>query len=225
LVPQIQTPPPVSHRPQPPVAPPTIPVSPPPEIPESNGPKPHAKAIIGLVVVALLVTASTAAVLATQRDTKKTDDNQQVTKSITPTPSKTVAATATPTQSTSLQPTSSPSVSVAPKPAASSAAPAQPATEFKNGTYVATGYYNTPGGQEWVKVTVTLSSDAISGVSIQQSASQGDAGQYQSQFVANYKPLVLGKKIKSVSLSRVAGSSLTSNGFNNAINQIESKAS
>lgn len=95
---------------------------------------------------------------------------------------------------------------------------------FKDGTYSATGSYQTPGGRESIDVTVTLSSGTITEANVIQNATSGEAEEYQGAFVSNFKSQVVGKKINEVSLARVAGSSLTPIGFNNAIDDIESKA-
>jgi hypothetical protein len=55
-------------------------------------------------------------------------------------------------------------------------------------------------------------------------ANDSDARDFQSQFIGGYKKLVVGKKIDSIRLSHVSGSSLTSQGFNDAIGQIKSQA-
>ena len=95
---------------------------------------------------------------------------------------------------------------------------------YADGSYTATGSYSTPGGSENVTVTVTLADDVITGVTATGSARGGTSAQYQSQFLANYERQVVGKSIDEVSLSRVSGSSLTSRGFNAAINEIRRNA-
>jgi uncharacterized protein with FMN-binding domain len=95
---------------------------------------------------------------------------------------------------------------------------------YKDGTYTATGSYSTPGGIETITVTATLAGNTISSVSADGSANGGDSAQYQSRFLSNYESLVVGKNINSVSLSRVSGSSLTSNGFNSALTKIKNEA-
>jgi hypothetical protein len=47
---------------------------------------------------------------------------------------------------------------------------------------------------------------------------------YQSQFIGGIADAVVGKDIDQISVSRVAGSSLTSGGFNDAIETIKSEA-
>lgn len=95
---------------------------------------------------------------------------------------------------------------------------------FKDGTYTATGSYSTPGGRESVTVTVTLKSDIVTEVNTTGSVTRGDSAEYQSAFLSGYKSQVIGKSISSISLSRVAGSSLTSDGFNKALDSIENDA-
>jgi hypothetical protein len=69
-----------------------------------------------------------------------------------------------------------------------------------------------------------LQNGVITGTSATGGANDPEASQYQSQFISGYKSLVVGKSIDSVSLSRVSGSSLTSQGFNNALQQIKNQA-
>lgn len=96
---------------------------------------------------------------------------------------------------------------------------------FKAGDYQATGLYQSPGGNEEVAVQVALADDGtINAVEVEPKAASGTSRQYQSEFVNNYKDLVVGKNINEVELSRVAGSSLTSNGFNDALDQIKEDA-
>lgn len=97
-------------------------------------------------------------------------------------------------------------------------------TIYKDGTYGATGQYSTPGGRESITLSVTIHNDKITASSLTQNARTEQAKDYQQQFATGYKQAVVGKKIEEVSLSRVAGSSLTSSGFNNALEQIKTDA-
>lgn len=97
-------------------------------------------------------------------------------------------------------------------------------TRYTDGTYSADGAYSTPGGSEDISVTVTLKDDTITAVEATGSATGGNSAQYQRQFLAGYKDQVVGKSIDEVSLSRVAGSSLTSTGFNRALDTIKNDA-
>ena len=95
---------------------------------------------------------------------------------------------------------------------------------FKDGSYSATGSYLSPGGRESVELTVTIKDGVITDTSITTDAASNDARRYQKLFADNYKEFVVGKKVNGLSLSRVAGSSLTSNGFNDALDEIRDEA-
>ena len=97
---------------------------------------------------------------------------------------------------------------------------------YKDGTYIASGTYNTPEGKtETIAVSVTLKNDVIVDSRVTPTTSNDHESQrYQKQFIAGYKQLVTGKKITSVNLSVVSGSSLTSSGWNSAVARIEAQA-
>lgn len=120
------------------------------------------------------------------------------------------------------------SASVSPSPSASPSSSASAETtessDFKDGTYTADGSYQTPGGRESIGVTVTLTGGVVTSASVEQKGERGESKEYQAKFASGFASQVVGKKIDEVSLSRVAGSSLTSSGFNNAIATIEDQA-
>ncbi|MBN9189473.1 hypothetical protein [Microbacterium sp.] len=95
---------------------------------------------------------------------------------------------------------------------------------YKDGTYTAEGSYQTPESVETISVTVTLKDDVVTDVSINGSPTRAESQQYQAQFVGGISDAVVGKNIDTLSVSRVAGSSLTSGGFNKAIDEIKSEA-
>ena len=95
---------------------------------------------------------------------------------------------------------------------------------FADGSYTATGNYSTPGGGESITITATLTGGVVTNITAEGSATRGDSAQYQAKFLSGYKTLVVGKEVESVSLSRVSGSSLTSNGFNRALETIKNDA-
>jgi len=102
--------------------------------------------------------------------------------------------------------------------------PAMQNASYKDGSYRATGGYNSPGGAEKITVNITLQNGKIADTSVIPGADGGEAAAYQNNFISGYKTQVVGKDINGVRLSRVAGSSLTSQGFNNAIQQIKDQA-
>lgn len=95
---------------------------------------------------------------------------------------------------------------------------------YIDGTYVAVGNYSTPGGTDSIGLTVTLENGIIVSTELEQHATSGNSAQFQGQFASGYADLVVGKDIDEVRLSRVAGSSLTSNGFNEALEEIKEEA-
>ncbi|MDB5165791.1 MAG: hypothetical protein JWM00_681 [Candidatus Saccharibacteria bacterium] len=95
---------------------------------------------------------------------------------------------------------------------------------YNNGTYTASDDYSTPEGLESITLTVAISGNTITSASIESSGNSRESRQYQAIFTDNFKSLVVGKDIDTVHLSRVAGSSLTSNGFNTALDQIKNDA-
>jgi uncharacterized protein with FMN-binding domain len=97
-------------------------------------------------------------------------------------------------------------------------------TTYKDGTYTATGDYSSPGGHEEITVRLTIDDNTVTATSATSNASGGEAREYQNAFISGYKKLVIGKNIDDLDLSRVSGSSLTSQGFNDALEQIKSQA-
>lgn len=95
---------------------------------------------------------------------------------------------------------------------------------YKDGTYTAEGSYQTPETVEKVSVQVTLADDTITAVEVTGDPQARESQQYQSQFIGGISDAVVGKKIDEISVSRVAGSSLTSGGFNQAIEEIKTEA-
>jgi uncharacterized protein with FMN-binding domain len=165
--------------------------------PASNSRK---RQLITTLAVLIMVVAIVAAVTVTNKkddDMVKTSDVTTSTPDTSTTPDTTTPDTTTTTTS--------------------------PAT-YKDGTYTATGSYDSPGGNESITVTVTLANDIITSTSATSGANDTEAHEYQNEFISEYKSLVVGKDISSVHLSRVSGSSLTSQGFNSAIQKIESQA-
>lgn len=155
---------------------------------ESNSPN---KAIVAIVVVALLLFAAGATIVLTSKPTAR--DTSEV--------------------ASDLPGSSSTELTQIPEGAT-----------FTDGTYSATGNYQTPGGSERIGVKVTLSNGVVSDADLTEMGMTGEAKEYQEQFASAYKTQVVGKKISEIKLDRVAGSSLTSAGFNDAISDIAKQA-
>jgi uncharacterized protein YxeA len=153
------------------------------------------KAIIGIVVIVLLVIAATAVIVMSANS-----DQAVQTEVSRDTPS---------SQEQNL---------------ANESTSSQESASYADGSYTAKGNYQTPGGQESIDVSVVLRDGAITEATVTQNANGGEAEEYQNRFASGFTSQVVGKKINEVSLSRIAGSSLTPNGFNNAIQEIKDQA-
>jgi len=95
---------------------------------------------------------------------------------------------------------------------------------YKDGSYTASDSYATPGGSEHISVKLTIKANAVSAVSLQQNANNRDSRDYQDAFEQSYRSYVVGKALNSINISRVSGASLTTGGFNAALEQIKSQA-
>ena len=132
------------------------------------------------------------------------------------------------------QATADDTVADAPPPATGAASPpgaadtpaAEPETSsvYVDGTYTAEGSYATPESVETVSVTITLAGDVVTAVEVTGDTQTRESVQYQSRFIGGIAEVVVGKNIDELSVSRVAGSSLTSGGFNQALEAIKAEA-
>ncbi|MBB6403997.1 hypothetical protein [Arthrobacter sp. AZCC_0090] len=95
---------------------------------------------------------------------------------------------------------------------------------YKDGTYNADGSYTSPNGQETVGVQLTLSGGTVSAVNITVHADNPNTKRFQGEFKDGIAAQIVGKKLDDINVSKVAGSSLTSGGFNQAVEIIKSEA-
>jgi uncharacterized protein with FMN-binding domain len=125
-------------------------------------------------------------------------------------------------QSGGAAPASSSSTSGAPIAGTGSSSSA--ASGYKDGTYSADGNYVSPNGTETVGVELTLSGGTVSDVSITEHPSNPNTRKFQGEFAGGIKAQIVGKKLDELNVSKVAGSSLTSGGFNDAVEKIKAEA-
>lgn len=109
----------------------------------------------------------------------------------------------------------------------SSSAPVSPPRQnrdltYADGDYTAKGWYG--GGPSSIDVAVTLADDEITAVKVTPNATNPTSLDYQQRFAEAVSALVVGKDIDEVNLDRVAGSSSTPDGFNDALNKIKAQA-
>ena len=95
---------------------------------------------------------------------------------------------------------------------------------YRDGDYTADGTYSAPSGTETISVDLTLENDIVMFVSVTPHATEGNQKKFQTQFAGGIAEEILGKDIDELSVSRVAGSSLTSSGFNDALEAIKAEA-
>lgn len=121
----------------------------------------------------------------------------------------------------------SPSVRVAqqlPSPAVGSSLPGAAGTVFRDGDYASTGRYLTPGGNESIEVTLRVRGGVITAATSRTEALSPTARQFQEQFRVAIAAQVVARPLSSVTVDVVAGASLTSLGFNDALARIRTEA-
>lgn len=95
---------------------------------------------------------------------------------------------------------------------------------YADGSYTATGSYISPGGEESIEVTLTLASDAVTDVEVVSLAKHPNSERFQGEFISGIADEVVGVPIDELAVDKVAGSSLTSGGFNEAVDLIKDEA-
>jgi len=122
-----------------------------------------------------------------------------------------ITPTSTPTSNTSNQSNSNTSNSTS--------------SNFKDGTYSADGSYISPGGHESIGVQLSVSNGVIESVTVTPESKDFESLRYQQRFISGVASVVVGKKLDQAYINgRVNGSSLTPEGFNNALGTIISEA-
>ena len=96
---------------------------------------------------------------------------------------------------------------------------------YKDGGYTAAGSYVSPGGTEHISVTLTLASNVIKTMKVITVKADPTAAGYEQLFESGISAATVGKNINTLNIGVVAGSSLTSMGFNRALAAIKADAS
>jgi uncharacterized protein with FMN-binding domain len=128
------------------------------------------------------------------------------------------------TESTPAAPTGSAAETSAATPSAGTSSLASSGSTYKDGTYSADGNYVSPNGTETVGVELTLAEGTVTGVNITQHPSNPNTRKFQGEFAGGIAAQIVGKNIDELNVSKVAGSSLTSGGFNQAVEKIKQEA-
>lgn len=96
---------------------------------------------------------------------------------------------------------------------------------YADGSYRADGDYVAPSGPESITVELSIENNSVTAVTVTPHADGGTRqSSFQTQFADNIAAEVVGVDIDELDVSRVAGSSLTSTGFNAAIEEIKQQA-
>ena len=152
---------------------------------------------------------------------KQDNDDVAVTNNNTSAVTKPASTTPGTNTATSTKPTSATTTTT---PATTATTPATTTTSYTNGTYTAVGQYNAPDGQQSITVTLTVSGDVVTAATVVPGATGQASKMWQAQFVSGVQTQVVGKKLASLHLTNVSGSSLTPIGFNNAVSDIQNQA-
>ena len=96
--------------------------------------------------------------------------------------------------------------------------------DLADGTYDAEGSYSTPGGQESIRVELTVADGVVTDVTVTPEATGGNAARFQEEFASGIADVVVGKDLAGLSVDKVSGSSLTGDGFNAALDEIRADA-
>ena len=121
--------------------------------------------------------------------------------------------------------TDSGSTESSPAPSASGSADAGTSTGgYTDGDYTESASYQSPNGTENITVDVTLAGDVITAVKVTGAGDNPNSKRYQGEFADGISDVVVGKNIDDIKVDKVAGSSLTSAGFNDAIDAIKADA-
>ena len=114
----------------------------------------------------------------------------------------------------------------APAPAAEPAEVSAPITpaNYADGSYSAPGGYQSPNGPETIELALTVENGVITTIEVKPGASGGTSQRYQGQFAGGIAAETVGKSLDELQVSRIAGSSLTSGGFNQALESIKADA-
>ncbi len=95
-------------------------------------------------------------------------------------------------------------------------------SKYINGEYTAEGLY---GGKKSIIVKLELDNDTIKDVTVTPNTPNIRMSfNLQKKFAAAVPEVVVGKPIDEVHLDKLAGSSLTTKGFNDALDKIKSEA-
>ena len=95
-------------------------------------------------------------------------------------------------------------------------------TAYVDGRYTAIGWYGSLPSS--ITVTLSILDDVIAAVEVAPRATDPTSLDFQRRFAAAVPQVVVGRRIDEVKVDRLAGSSGTPAGFNDALRQIRAQA-
>jgi uncharacterized protein with FMN-binding domain len=95
-------------------------------------------------------------------------------------------------------------------------------SKYTDGEYTAEGVYS--GGSKSVIVKLTLGGDAIKHIEVTPNTTIKMSLNLQKRFAEAVPEVVVGKPIDEIHLDKLAGSSRTTQGFNDALEKIKAEA-
>lgn len=98
------------------------------------------------------------------------------------------------------------------------------ASDYKDGTYEATGNYTSPAQEEEVDITITVENGVVTAATFDGKATNPTSMKMQGLFSEGFEEEVVGKPINEIDLTVVNGSSLTPKGFMDALEQVKTEA-
>jgi uncharacterized protein with FMN-binding domain len=118
--------------------------------------------------------------------------------------------------------TQPPSARTTPAPATTTTRPEESGARYRDGDYEAKGWYG--GGPSSIDVELTLRDNRITDVEVTPNATNPTSLDFQERFADAVPAEVEGQPIDEVRVGRLAGSSSTPDGFNDALNKIREEA-
>jgi len=101
-----------------------------------------------------------------------------------------------------------------------------PETTYANGTYSASGDYQSPAGPEDISVTLIIQDDVITSATVVPQSTNDTSLNFQEKFAGGVVMEVVGMDLNELDgVSAISGSSLTPKGFNSALASIKAQAS
>lgn len=96
--------------------------------------------------------------------------------------------------------------------------------DYTDGEYTETGSYQSPNGAETIEVTLSLADNVVTDVTVVGNGDNPNTKRYQGEFIDGIAEVVVGRNIDEIAVDKVAGSSLTSGGFDDALAKIKADA-